>query len=93
MAGKYFRSYRKNLEFIAKDIGKELMPFLSPEDIVRGLSPEVLVRILTPEEQLIGLTPEERKKLKQLLEEEDESVDINVHAKSKKDVKTPCETK
>jgi Spy/CpxP family protein refolding chaperone len=51
------------LEFIAKDIGKELIPFLSAEDIVRRLTPEDLVRVLTPEE---------RKKLKQLLEEEDE---------------------
>ncbi|MBC8231207.1 hypothetical protein H8E77_16780 [bacterium] len=39
MAGKS-RSYRKNLEFIAKDIGKELIPFLSAEDIVRRLTPE-----------------------------------------------------
>jgi hypothetical protein len=53
MSGKS-RSYRKNLEFIAKDIEKELIPFLSAEDIVRRL------------------TPEERKKLKQLLEDEDE---------------------
>jgi hypothetical protein len=56
------RSYQKNLEFIAKDIGKELIPFLSAEDIVRRLTPEDLVRVLTPEE---------RRKLKQLLEEED----------------------
>ncbi len=78
MAGKY-SSYRKNLERMAKDIGKELIPFfstedrvrgLTPEDLVRVLTPEELVRILTPEERLIGLTPEERKKLKQLLEEE-----------------------
>ncbi|HIE29320.1 TPA: hypothetical protein EYP66_18775 [Candidatus Poribacteria bacterium] len=62
MSGKS-RSYQKNLEFIAKDIGKELIPFLSTEDRVRGLTPEDLARVLTPEE---------RKKLKQLLEEEDE---------------------
>ncbi len=61
MAGKY-SSYRKNLERMAEDIGKELIPFFSIEDRVRGLTPEDLVRVLTPEE---------RKKLKQLLEEED----------------------
>jgi hypothetical protein len=89
MSGKS-RSYRKNLEFIAKDIGEELIPFLSkedmlkhltpkdimralsPEDIVRVLTPEELVRNLTPEERLIGLAPEERKKLRQLLEDENE---------------------
>ena len=59
MSGKS-RSYRRNLEFIAKDIGRELIPFLSTEDRIRGLDPEDLVRILTPQE---------RKKLKQLLNE------------------------
>jgi rubrerythrin len=62
MAGKY-SSYRKNLERMAEDIGKDILPFLSAEERVRGLTPEDLVRVLTPEE---------RKKLKQLLEEEDE---------------------
>ena len=80
MAGKS-RSYQKNLEFIAKDIGEELIPFLSkemmlkhmtPEDRVRGLPPEDLVRILTVEDLVRILAPEEREKLKQVLEEEDE---------------------
>jgi hypothetical protein len=71
MAGKS-RTYQKNLEFIAKDIGEELIPFLSVEDKLRGLTPEELMRRLTLEERLRGLTPEERRKLKQLLEEEDE---------------------
>jgi hypothetical protein len=48
---------------MAEDIGKDILPFLSAEERVRGLTPEDLVRVLTPEE---------RKKLKQLLEEEDE---------------------
>jgi phage terminase small subunit len=50
------------LEFIAKDIGGKLIPFLSKEEMLKHI---------TPEERLIGLTPEERRKLKQLLEEED----------------------
>ena len=75
------RSYRKNLEFIANDIGEDLIPFLSkekmlehmtPEDIVRALSPEDIVRVLTPENLGRNLTSEERKKLRQLLEDEDE---------------------
>jgi hypothetical protein len=57
MAGKS-SSYRKNLEFIAKDIGEELIPFLSKEKMLKHITPEEMVRILTPEEQ---------KKLKQLL--------------------------
>jgi hypothetical protein len=70
MAGKYSRSYRKNLEFIAKDIGKELIPFLSPEDIVRGLPPEERLRGLDPEDILHSLDSKAREKLKQLLEED-----------------------
>jgi len=62
VAGKS-SSYRKNLEFIAKDIGEELIPFLSKEKMLKHM---------TPEERLIGLTSEERRRLKQLLEGEDE---------------------
>ncbi|MBC8231206.1 hypothetical protein H8E77_16775 [bacterium] len=69
MAGKS-RSYQKNLEFIAQDIGKELIPFLSAEDRVRGLTLEERLSGLPPEDLVRVLTPEERRKLKQLLEEE-----------------------
>lgn len=69
MAGKS-RSYQKNLEFIAKDIGKDLIPYLSKETILEHMTPEELVRGLAPEDLVRILTPEERKKLKQLLEEE-----------------------
>ena len=55
MAGKS-SSYRKNLEFIAKDIGEELIPFLTIEERLRGLSPEEILR---------GLDSETREKLKQ----------------------------
>jgi hypothetical protein len=61
MAGKY-SSYRKNLERMAEDIGKDLLPFISKDEMLKHITPEDFVRILTPEE---------RKKLKQLLEEED----------------------
>jgi len=57
------RSYRKNLEFIANDIGEDLIPFLSKEKILEHITTEDIVR---------SLTPEERKKLRQLLEDEDE---------------------
>jgi len=70
IAGKS-SSYQKNLEFIAKDIGKELIPFLSIEERLLGLTAEELASALTPEERLVGLTPEERRKFRQLLEEEE----------------------
>ena len=66
MAGKS-SSYRKNLEFIAKDIGKELIPFLGTEDRMRGLTPDVRLRGLDAEDILHGLDSETREKLKQLL--------------------------
>lgn len=66
MAGKY-RLPKKNLEFIAKDIGTELLPFLSPEDRLRGLSANEILKHLNPEEIARGLSAEERGMLKQLL--------------------------
>jgi hypothetical protein len=47
---------------MAEDIGKDLLPFISKDEMLKHITPEDFVRILTPEE---------RKKLKQLLEEED----------------------
>jgi len=44
----------ENLQFIAKDIGERLMPYLTPEARIKGL---------TPEERFIGLTSAEEKKL------------------------------
>ena len=70
MAGKS-SSYQKNLEFIAKDIGEKLIPFLSKEEMLKHITPEERLIGLTPEERLIGLTPEELRKIKQLLEEKD----------------------
>ena len=76
MAGRQ-SSYQKNLERVTQDlltiIGKEkLLKMMTPEERVRGLPPEERVRGLPPEERVRGLTPEERKKLKRLLEEEEE---------------------
>ena len=41
MAKKRYSLPRKNLEFIAQDIGPELAPFINPEDRVRDLTPEL----------------------------------------------------
>jgi len=48
----------ENLQFIAKDIGERLMPYLTPEARIKGL---------TPAQRLVGLAPEEKKKLLDLL--------------------------
>ncbi len=58
MAGRHHIP-KKDLEFMAKDIGPELLPFLSPEERLRGLSLEEILR---------ELNAEERRTLKQLLE-------------------------
>ena len=56
MAGRYSLP-KKDLEFMAKDIGAEILPFLSPEERLRGLSSEERLRGLSPEERLQGVNP------------------------------------
>ena len=51
---------RENLEFMAQDIGKELMPFLPPEVRLAGLAPQERLAGLAPQERLAGLAPQER---------------------------------
>jgi hypothetical protein len=50
---------KKDLEFIAKDIGVEILPYLDKADLLKQLSLEDLLR---------GLNVEELRKLKQLIE-------------------------
>ena len=59
MAGRHHRLSREDLEFIAQDIGSELVTFLSIEERLKGL---------TPEERLRGLNANELRKLKQIIE-------------------------
>ena len=59
MAGKS-RSYRKNLDFIAKDIGKDLIPFLSKEEMLKQMTPEDIVGAVTLEKLARAMTLEER---------------------------------
>ena len=75
MAGRHSIP-RKDLEFMAKDIGAEILPYLKEEDLLKRLSPEARLRGLNPEERLRGLnpedllrylTPEARRRLQQLL--------------------------
>ena len=72
MAGKARSLPRKDLEFIANDIGRELIDVMEPEDVKESMdrkkqkrllalfSPAERLADLTPEERLADLTPEER---------------------------------
>ena len=59
MAGRHHRLSREDLEFIAQDIGSELVTFLSIEERLKGLDPE---------ERLRGLDANELRKLKQIID-------------------------
>ncbi|MGB0385598.1 MAG: hypothetical protein ACPGWR_12310 [Ardenticatenaceae bacterium] len=50
----------ENLRFIAQDIGKRLIPYLTPEVVVKSFTPETVLKNFTPEARLEGLTPETR---------------------------------
>ncbi len=55
-------------EDFRRDLARETLPELTPEERVRGLLPEELVRSLRPEDRLLGLSDEELVRLKDLLE-------------------------
>ena len=55
MADKYTR----NLEYIAQNMGQDLLPYMSIEDRVRDLTPAERLEGLTPSEQLQGLSLED----------------------------------
>ena len=52
-----FRLPRRNMELIAQYLGRDLVPFISPEDLVHDL---------TPAQRLEGLSDEDRQALLQL---------------------------
>jgi hypothetical protein len=73
MAGVASRLSRKELEFMAKDIGPELAPFLNPGDVVKGMNAEkrqgLLAEILDAanmEEVVSKMSPAHKKRLLEL---------------------------
>lgn len=79
MAGISTSISRKDLEFMAADIGPELVPFLTPKDLQRGMNPqkqkeffslfsssEILANIGL-EELIKGMSPDQQVKLFELL--------------------------
>lgn len=78
MAGISATLSRKDLEFMAEDIGPELVPFLEPEEVVDGMDAEKQVRLFKTslekllksvglEKLLTEVTPENRKQLFEML--------------------------
>ena len=51
-----------------RDLARETLPELTPEERLRGLPPEERLRGLPPEERLLGLSDEDADRLKELLE-------------------------
>ena len=73
MSGVASRLSRKELEFMAGDIGPGLVPFLNPEDVVKGMNAEkrqvLLSEILDAanmEEVVNKMSPVHRKRLLEL---------------------------
>lgn len=58
MAGLYTLP-RENLEFIAKDIGDELIDFLTLEQRLKGITAQERLEGITPQERLEGITPDQ----------------------------------
>lgn len=58
---------RENLEFMAQDIGKELIPFLAPEMLVARLTSQERVAGLPLQERVAGISAKEEKELLELL--------------------------
>ena len=64
------RLSRKDLEFMAEDIGPELAPFLKPEDLASALNAEKrqrLLSLLEPEELLRAADVQKQPKLRSQL--------------------------
>ena len=74
MAGVASRLSRKDLEFMAEDIGPEMIAVMNPEDMVKGMNAEkrqaLLAQMLATvnaEELISGISPEQRKRLFELV--------------------------
>lgn len=74
MAGVASRLSHKELEFMAGDIGPELVPFLNPGDVVKGMNAEkrqgLLAEILDAanmEEVVNKMSPAHKKRLLELV--------------------------
>lgn len=62
IAAAWYNKYTQNLEYIAQNMGQDLLPFISSVDRVRDL---------TPENIRDGLSDEKRRALRQLSENQE----------------------
>lgn len=63
MAGKARSLPKKDLQFMANDIGPEIVDLMEPQDLIKNMSPKKQKRLLSlfpPKERLADLTPKER---------------------------------
>jgi hypothetical protein len=63
-----FRLPRRNMELIAQYLGRDLVPFINPEDLFRESTPAQRLQGLTLEDRIDDLSDEERQALRQLLD-------------------------
>ena len=63
-----FRLPRRNMELIAQYLGRDLVPFINPEDLVHDLTPAQRLEGLSLEDIRDNLSDEDRQALRQLLD-------------------------
>lgn len=71
---------KKNLEFIAKDIGEELMPFFSYEERLAGIPMEEVLANVPTEERLADIPAE--KQIESLSDEAVQAFEAQIHEKT-----------
>lgn len=50
--------YEDNLKIIARDMGEDILPHISPEKRLQGISPEKRLQGISPEKRLEGISPD-----------------------------------
>lgn len=64
-----FRLPKRNMELIAQHFGRDLVPFINPEDLFRESTPAQRLQGLSLEDRIEDLSDEERQALRQLLDD------------------------
>ena len=59
MAGVTSRLSRKDLKFIADDIGRELVAFMSPKDLLEVINPKDVLEVMDPKDILEVMNPKD----------------------------------
>jgi len=78
MAGVTSRLSRKDLKFMADDIGRELVTFMSPKDLLEVINPKDILEVMDPKDLLAGMDAEKQRDLLALLSPEDRLADMSI---------------